>query len=182
MSDEIKAIRASARTFDLDSDPNEETQQYIDEANGDQDATAAQDAEVSDGMPLDAAVKIVTMAQDETFQFFCEIQSQLQAKYLVESKRFNVTSDHRTFHANLAQGIEQSRLLWGQRIAEATERLQRATAEERRQLNTTVQRVLDSAAPIEERATGKPLFIDGELVSTLPGMNVVAAEAAPRRS
>lgn len=174
MTDEQKRIRASAQAFDLDYDPNAEVEEYIDAANGDQDVTTPEDLSEEEGMPLDAAVRIVELSKDETFQFFCEIQEQLQAKYVAESKKFNVSQDHRTFHASLAQGIEQVRVLFGERIAEATERLQRANPEERRQLSATVTQIL-AESPTEERASSRPLVINGEMVNTLGGMRVVEA-------
>lgn len=182
MNDEMKAIRASARKFDLDYDPNAEIEQYMDAANGDQDVTDPEDLGEVEGMPLDAAVKIVEISRDETFQFFCEIQDQLMAKYVAESKKFNVSEDHRSLHSHLAMGIEQVRLLWGDRIAAATERLQRATTEERRQLSATVTQILAESPRTEERASDEPLIVQGHVVNTLSGMNVVAAEFVPRRS
>jgi|SRR5580704_6789667 hypothetical protein len=181
MTDALRAIHESARKFDLDHNPNEDVEQFIGDGNGDSNETPAEDADMPDAMPFSAAVKIVETSQDETFQFFAEIQEQLMLKYTAESKKFNASQDHRTLHANLAMGIEQVRLVWGERIAEATDRLQRATTEEKRSLGVNVKQILAASPVPTAELSAKPFYVDDELIPTLPGMKVVSAEAQPRR-
>ena len=174
-------IAASARDFDIHSiESEEDAAQFIDEVSGDQDKTADADRAVPDAIPFADAVSVVEGSQSDSFQVFRAIAEDLMNKYVAEGKSAKATQDHRTYHATMAQGIENVLVALSEHIEAAKQRVQAATSEEKRHLGVNVKRVINVGPSSLEEPDATP-FSDGQhTVNTLGGMKVVSATAEPR--
>jgi hypothetical protein len=177
----LDKIKKSARDFDLNSAPGEDdAEMYLDMIGGNSDVCDEQEADA--GMPLAEAASIIEGAESPTFKYFLnDIVEFTQRQYVARSKDLKKTSDWRVTHQNMALGLEHVLDIWKTKLAEAVERVQRATPEERRRMNATVKRVIEVGPSSTESKTDGFYSSDGHPVTTLQGMNVVAAEYIPRR-
>ena len=143
----MEDIAASARDFDIHSiESEEDAAQFIDEVSGDQDKTADADRAVPDAIPFADAVSVVEGSQSDSFQVFRAIAEDLMNKYVAEGKSAKATQDHRTYHATMAQGIENVLVALSEHIEAAKQRVQAATSEEKRHLGVNVKRVIKMSA------------------------------------
>lgn len=149
-------IRATYRNLDINSQESELTAQAeLDAMAGEGDETPAEDVNIPDSMPLAEAVAMVTDAQTEGFQVLRGIAEQMQADFARKAEDVKATQDSRTIHAHMALGIKKLLVEWGEKILEATERLQTASVDEKRTMGVDVKAILDSPT-VDDRPVGKP--------------------------
>ena len=118
--------------------------------------------------------------QSDSFQVFRTIAEDLMNRYVAEGKSAKATQDHRTYHATMAQGIENVLVALSEHIEAAKQRVQAATSEDKRHLGVNVKRVINVGPSSLEEPDAEP-FSDGQhTVNTLGGMKVVSATAEQR--
>jgi len=151
MNDQIKAIRESARIFDIHSQESElDAAQFVDEMSGDGDETHADDINVPDYMPLPAALTLVETSRKDGFRFMQEIAEEMLAQFSAKSEDVKATQDARTLNHQMAMGVKALLVEWGARVAEAEQRVQQSTPEERRKMGVTnVRDILESEPQAE---------------------------------
>ena len=159
--------------FDIYSLESElKAQRQIDYESGEYDEIPAEDADVPDSMPLPDALNLVDASRGDGIQFLTGIAEQMLAKFTAESKKLTVSADHRSLHANMALGVEKLLIEWGARVAEAEERMQQSTPEERRKMG--VANVRDILEPEPQAETPKCMIDVGP--SSIAEPSVPAAE------
>lgn len=174
-------ITASARDFDIHSIESEDgAARTVDEWTGDQDATDPADLPVFHSFSFTDAVAVVEGSQSDAFHVLRGIAEELMNKYVAEGKSAKATQDHRTYHATMAQGIENVLVALSEHIEAAKQRVQAATSEEKQHLGVNFKPVIFAGPSSLEEPNAVP-FSDGQhTVNTLGGMKVVAATAEPR--
>jgi len=180
--DTLQDIAASASDFDIHSiESEDDAAQRIEEMGGDSDTTDPADQDAPDAIPFADAVSVVEGAQSDSFHVFRAIAEDLMTTYVAEGKSAKATQDHRTYHATMAQGIENVLVALSEHIEAAKQRVQAGTSEEKRHLGVNVKRVINVGPSSLEEPNAEPFHTnDGQSVGTLGGMKVVSAVEIPR--
>jgi hypothetical protein len=135
--------------FDIHSLESEvKAQRQIDEMSGDVDDTHADDANIPDVMPLPDALNLVDASHADGFQFAKGVAEQMLAQYSAKAEDVKATQDSRTLHANMSLALKKLLVEWGARIAEAEERVQQCSPDERRRTGVNVAEILEPKEPI----------------------------------
>jgi hypothetical protein len=138
MTDTLQAIRDTYNNLDLFGEASElEAAKFVDEMSGDGDETPAEDQNVPDSLPLPDALNLVDASHADGFTFAKTIAEQMLAQYSAKAEDVKATQDSRTLHSSMALGIKKLLIEWGARVAEAEERVQQSTPEERRKMGVT---------------------------------------------
>ena len=179
-----KKIKQSERDFDIHSESNEAAaDEWVDSLIGDTEFTDPADEAQSETMSFDEAHRIVAMTQTAEFQLFHAAAQSILEDDVAQSKDLKGTADSRALFQNMGMGVEQVTTAWNRTIAEAIERLTRATTEEKRKLNATVKEVLESTPEFRNAGEGPTKgFTSGrQFIGSLEGMRVVYAEPQSKR-
>jgi hypothetical protein len=183
--DAQKQIAQSERDFSIFDEASEESAaDWVDSLVGDTEFTDPADEAPSETMSFDEAHRIIAMTQSAEFQLFYTAAQNILNDDVAKSKDFKATADSRALFQNMGMGIEQVRNAWNRMIAEAIERLNHATTDEKRKLNVTVKTVLEATLEYVNAGEGprKRVFVgDDPVGETLPGMRVVYAEPQSKR-
>ena len=135
--------------FDIHSLESEwKAQRQIDYESGEYDETPAEDADVPDSMPLPDALHLVDASHADGFTFAKNIAEQMLAQYSAKAEDVKASQDSRTLHASMALGLKKLLVEWGARIAEAEERVQQSSPDERRRTGVNVAEILEPKEPI----------------------------------
>jgi hypothetical protein len=180
--DTQKKISQSERDFDIYSESSEvAAADWVDSLVGDSEFTDPADEAPSETMSFDEAHRIVAMSQTAEFQLFYTGAQSILEDDVAKSKDLKGTADSRVLFQNMSMGVEQVTTAWNRMIAEAIERLTRATTEEKRKINVTVAQVLEATPEYRTAGEGptKGFTSDRVFISSLEGMRVV--EVQPRR-
>jgi hypothetical protein len=173
MKDTLQDIHNTARNLDIFGEASElEAAQFVDEMSGDVDDTNPDDANVPDVMPLPDALNLVDASHADGFQFAKGVAEQMLAQYSAKAEDVKATQDSRTLHSSMALGIKKLLIEWGARVAEAEERVQQSTPEERRKMG--VANVRDILEPEPQAETPKRVINVGP--SSIAEPSVPAAE------
>src|SRR5580658_8859680 len=149
MKDTLQDIHHTARNLDIFGEASElEAAQFVDEMSGDVDDTNPDDANIPDVMPLPDALNLVDASHADGFQFAKGVAEQMLAQYSAKAEDVKATQDSRTLHANMSLALKKLLVEWGARIAEAEERVQQSSPDERRRTGVNVAEILEPKEPI----------------------------------
>jgi hypothetical protein len=144
MTDTLQAIRDTYNNLDLFGEASElEAAKFVDEMSGDGDETPAEDQNVPDSLPLPDALNLVDASHADGFQFAKGVAEQMLAQYSAKAEDVKATQDSRTLYANMSLALKKLLVEWGARIAEAEERVQQSTLDERRKLGVRISDILE---------------------------------------
>jgi ABC-type amino acid transport substrate-binding protein len=147
--DVLQDIADTYSNLDIFGEASElEAAQFVDEMSGDTDYTPDEDQNVPDSMPLPDALNLVDASRADGFTFAKNIAEQMLAQYSAKAEDVKATQDSRTLHANMSLALKKLLVEWGARIAEAEERVQQSTSDERRKLGVNVAEILEPKEPI----------------------------------
>ena len=154
MDDTQRKILEIAREFDLD-EREDETYLQIEAVNGDYDLSPDDEA-AEESMPLSGALTLLAGSKSEGFRFMQEVAEQMCDQFAAKGEDVKSSQDSRTLHANMALGLKKLLIEWGARVAEAKERLEKASPDERRKIGDVTELLKEEAAPVDERSVGTP--------------------------
>jgi hypothetical protein len=83
---------------------------------------------------LPDALNLLDASHADGFQFAKGVAEELRAQFVAKSEDVKGTADSRVLHANMALAIKTLLVTWGSKIAEAEERVQQSTPDERRKM------------------------------------------------
>lgn len=153
MDDTQRKILDVARDFDL-NEYEDETYLALEATSGEYDVSPDEAADES--MPLSAALTVVAGSKSEGFRFLQEVAEQMLAQFSAKGEDVKATQDSRTLHATMALGIKKLLIEWGSRVAEAKERLEKTTPDERRKVGNIDELLHEEDAPVDNRPVGAP--------------------------
>jgi hypothetical protein len=147
MKNTLQDIQDTAHNLDIFGEASElEAAQFVDDLTGDNDTTPDEDQNVPDSMPLPDALNFVTASRGDSIQFLTGIAEQMLAKFSAKSEDVKATQDSRTLNHQMAMGVKAVLVEWGARLAEAEERVQQSTPDERRRTGVNSADILEPEA------------------------------------
>jgi hypothetical protein len=150
MKNTLQDIQDTYNNLDLFGEASElEAATFVDEMSGDGDETHPDDANIPDSLPLPDALNLLDASRADGFQFAKGVAEELRAQFVVKSEDVKGTADSRVLHANMALAIKTLLVTWGSKIAEAEERVQQSTPDERRKMGVNPSTIVEQAEPRE---------------------------------
>jgi hypothetical protein len=163
-----RAIRESARTFDIYAD-SPETDQLLDEIAGEAEPPSEDQFGVNgfDAIPLSGAIDTARLAQVPAFQQIHAAIKDLHAQCVEKSKDEKQTADFRSLNHAKGLGVEQVLGVISTLLEESEARLKSATPAERRAMGKDAnQFISDLLAPVID--IKKPIVVGPSSLDETP--------------
>lgn len=150
----LEAIHRTKRHFDL-NDPAgvEDAEKLVSEMSGESYGSVTPGNDKNEEfVPLGDALTVTKFSRTKEYQSILGVLRDMQASFSAKSEDVRSTQDARTLYANMALGLKKGISAVGEHVAVHTDRLKRATTEERASLPSNILALTRDAEAVDALA------------------------------